>query len=252
MASAAPIAAAQPAPPPRLRAFAKPMPLRQSGRSAFSRSGAEEKYFDALVEFGGIVATHKKTFWLDEARVAEHTARRRKRAAMIFGGVVAAAAAVLGFTQAELLGRTLGRVCGCFCSRKGARREGIVPVPRRCVLPSHPSKTRAAQRVAPSTQAFRGRASLVEGLGLFAALRLCVNKSAAAEPQYRQRGARPEKRPRTLPIRLRSALTKPWNRTRRRSPQSAPPNRNMRAPRRKEQHFAGRRPLIQEERFFSP
>ena len=59
----------------------------------------EEKYFDALVDFGGIVATDKGTFWLDEAKVAEHTARRRKRAAMIFGGVVAAAAAVLGFTQ---------------------------------------------------------------------------------------------------------------------------------------------------------
>jgi hypothetical protein len=59
----------------------------------------EERYFDALVEFGAIVATDKGTFWLDEAKAAEHTARRRKRAAMIFGGVVAAAAAVLGLTQ---------------------------------------------------------------------------------------------------------------------------------------------------------
>lgn len=59
----------------------------------------EERYFDALVEHGGIVATDKGTFWLDEGKVAEHTARRRKRAAMIFGGVVAAAAAVLGLTQ---------------------------------------------------------------------------------------------------------------------------------------------------------
>ena len=59
----------------------------------------EEKYFDALVDCGGIVGTDKGTFWLDEAKVAEHTAKRRKRAAMIFGGVVAAAAAVLGFTQ---------------------------------------------------------------------------------------------------------------------------------------------------------
>ncbi|MDB5691456.1 MAG: hypothetical protein JWO81_519 [Alphaproteobacteria bacterium] len=59
----------------------------------------EEKYFDALVDFGGIVATDKGTFWLDEAKVAQHTARRRKRAAMIFGGVLAATAAVLGLTQ---------------------------------------------------------------------------------------------------------------------------------------------------------
>jgi hypothetical protein len=60
----------------------------------------EERYFDSLVEFGGIVGTDKGTFWLDEAKVAEHTARRRKRAAMIFGGVLAATAAVLGLTQA--------------------------------------------------------------------------------------------------------------------------------------------------------
>jgi hypothetical protein len=59
----------------------------------------EERYFDAVVEFGGIVATDKGTFWLDEAKVAQHTARRRKRAAMIFGGVLAATAAVLGLTQ---------------------------------------------------------------------------------------------------------------------------------------------------------
>jgi hypothetical protein len=59
----------------------------------------EERYFDSLVEYGGIVGTDKGTFWLDEAKVAEHTAKRRKRAAMIFGGVLAATAAVLGFTQ---------------------------------------------------------------------------------------------------------------------------------------------------------
>jgi hypothetical protein len=59
----------------------------------------EEKYFDALVDCGGIVPTDKGTFWLDEAKVAQHTARRRKRAAMILGGVLAATAAVLGLTQ---------------------------------------------------------------------------------------------------------------------------------------------------------
>jgi hypothetical protein len=59
----------------------------------------EERYFDALAACGGIVATDRGTFWLDEAKVAEHTAKRRKRAAMIFGGVLAATAAVLGFTQ---------------------------------------------------------------------------------------------------------------------------------------------------------
>ena len=59
----------------------------------------EERYFDALVDFGAIVGTDKGTFWLDEAKAAEHTAKRRKRAAMIFGGVLAATAAVLGFTQ---------------------------------------------------------------------------------------------------------------------------------------------------------
>src|SRR3569833_599327 len=55
----------------------------------------EERYFDALVDCGGIVGTDKGTFWLDEAKVAQHTARRRKRAAMILGGVLAATAAVL-------------------------------------------------------------------------------------------------------------------------------------------------------------
>ena len=59
----------------------------------------EERYFDSLVEFGAIVGTDRGTFWLDETKLAEHTARRRKRAAMIFGGVLAATAAVLGFTQ---------------------------------------------------------------------------------------------------------------------------------------------------------
>jgi hypothetical protein len=59
----------------------------------------EEKYFDALVDFGAIVATDKGTFWLDEAKVAQHTAKRRKRAALILGGVLAATAAVLGLTQ---------------------------------------------------------------------------------------------------------------------------------------------------------
>ncbi|HEX4736776.1 MAG TPA: hypothetical protein VH331_04355 [Allosphingosinicella sp.] len=59
----------------------------------------EERYFDALVDCGGIVGTDKGTFWMDEAKVAQHTARRRKRAAMIFGGVLAATAALLGLTQ---------------------------------------------------------------------------------------------------------------------------------------------------------
>jgi hypothetical protein len=59
----------------------------------------EEKYFDALVDCGGIVGTDKGTFWLDEAKVAQHTARRRKRAAIIMGSILAATAAVLGLTQ---------------------------------------------------------------------------------------------------------------------------------------------------------
>jgi hypothetical protein len=101
MASAAPIAAASVRARKRvLRAF------RDAG--AFSAERAigfqperrlEERYFDALVACGGIVGTDKGTFWLDEEKVAEHTARRRKRAAMIFSGVLAATAAVLGFTQ---------------------------------------------------------------------------------------------------------------------------------------------------------
>jgi hypothetical protein len=52
-----------------------------------------------LVDFGGIVGTDKGTFWLDEAKVAQHTARRRKRAAIIMGSILAATAAVLGLTQ---------------------------------------------------------------------------------------------------------------------------------------------------------
>lgn len=101
MASAAPIAAAVARARRRvLRAFRDAGATSPEQAIGFQpQRRMEEKYFDALVEFGGIVGTDKGTFWLDEARVAEHTARRRKRAAMIFGGVVAAAAAVLGFTQ---------------------------------------------------------------------------------------------------------------------------------------------------------
>jgi hypothetical protein len=59
----------------------------------------DERYFDALVAFGAIRETDRGTFWLDEARVAEHDSKRRRRALAIMGGVIAATAAVLGFTQ---------------------------------------------------------------------------------------------------------------------------------------------------------
>jgi hypothetical protein len=59
----------------------------------------EERYFDRLVDFGALIDTGKGTFYMDEAKVAEHTAKRRKRALMMFGGVVATTAAVLGLTQ---------------------------------------------------------------------------------------------------------------------------------------------------------
>jgi predicted membrane metal-binding protein len=35
----------------------------------------EERYFDALVDFGGIAATDKGTLWLDEAKVGAHIVR---------------------------------------------------------------------------------------------------------------------------------------------------------------------------------
>jgi hypothetical protein len=59
----------------------------------------DERYFDALVAYGGIRETDRGTFWLDEAKVAEHDSRRRKRALAIVGGVLATTVAVLGFTQ---------------------------------------------------------------------------------------------------------------------------------------------------------
>ena len=101
MASAAPIAAASVRTRKRVlgafRDAGATSPERAIGFTPQRR--LEERYFDDLVDYGGIVGTDKGTFWLDEAKVAEHTARRRKRAAMIFGGVLAATAAVLGFTQ---------------------------------------------------------------------------------------------------------------------------------------------------------
>ena len=102
MASAAPIAAASVRARKRvLRRVSRGRGgVRPSARSATSRSGGSRKDIStSLVDCGGIVGTDKGTFWLDEAKVAEHTASRRKRAAMIFGGVLAATAAVLGFTQ---------------------------------------------------------------------------------------------------------------------------------------------------------
>jgi hypothetical protein len=102
MASTAPIVAAGVARARRrlLRAFREAdatTPERAIGYTPQSR--LEDRYFDSLVTCGGLVATDKGTFWLDESRVAEHTARRHKRAAMILGGVLAATAAVLGLTQ---------------------------------------------------------------------------------------------------------------------------------------------------------
>ncbi|HEY1607269.1 MAG TPA: hypothetical protein VGF77_16900 [Allosphingosinicella sp.] len=102
MASAAPMIAAGVARARRrlLRAF------REAGATAperaigyTPRSRFEDRYFDALVKCGGLVGTDKGTFWMDEAKVAEHSARRHKRAAIILGGVLAATAAMLGLTQ---------------------------------------------------------------------------------------------------------------------------------------------------------
>jgi hypothetical protein len=102
MASTAPMIAAGVARARRrlLRAFRDAdatSPERAIGYTPQSRF--EDRYFDSLVNCGGLVGTDKGTFWLDEAKVAQHTARRHKRAAMILGGVLAATAAMLGLTQ---------------------------------------------------------------------------------------------------------------------------------------------------------
>ena len=102
MASAAPMIAAAAAAARRrvldaFRAANATSPERAIGFQPQRRM--EERYFDSLVDCGGIVGTDKGTFWLDESKVAQHSARRHKRAAMILGGVLAATAAVLGLTQ---------------------------------------------------------------------------------------------------------------------------------------------------------
>jgi hypothetical protein len=104
MASAAPVAAAA------VRARKRVLgAFRDAGATTSERAigfqpqrRMEEKYFDSLVGFGAIVATDKGTFWLDEAKAAQHTARRRKRAAIIMGSVLAAGAAVIGITLSSV------------------------------------------------------------------------------------------------------------------------------------------------------
>jgi hypothetical protein len=59
----------------------------------------EQRYFQSLIDYGAVVPTGRGTYWLDEARLRRHSARRRKRAAGIIGAAVAVGAAIVGLSN---------------------------------------------------------------------------------------------------------------------------------------------------------
>jgi hypothetical protein len=104
MATAAPIAAAAVRARKRvLGAFREAhatSPERAIGFTPQRR--LERKYFESLLDFGALIPGREGTWWLDEARAAQHSALRRKRAAIMVASVMLLMLLVIGTTLAML------------------------------------------------------------------------------------------------------------------------------------------------------
>ena len=59
----------------------------------------DRRYFNSLVDFGALIEAKPGTYYLDEDKLAEHTAKRRKRAFTILGTVLVLGAAAFGASQ---------------------------------------------------------------------------------------------------------------------------------------------------------
>ncbi|HMJ94046.1 MAG TPA: hypothetical protein VK472_08105 [Allosphingosinicella sp.] len=59
----------------------------------------DRRYFNSLVDFGAAIETRPRVYYLDEEKLAEHSAKRRKRAFTIMGTLLVLGAAAFGASQ---------------------------------------------------------------------------------------------------------------------------------------------------------
>jgi hypothetical protein len=63
------------------------------------RHGPARRYFRALIQYGALVEAKPGTYYLDEAKLEEHSAARRSRAMKLLAGVAVVGAALFGYSQ---------------------------------------------------------------------------------------------------------------------------------------------------------
>jgi hypothetical protein len=63
------------------------------------RRRLDRRYFNSLVDFGALVEAKPGTYYLDEEKLREHTAKRRKRAFTILATMLVLGAAAFGASQ---------------------------------------------------------------------------------------------------------------------------------------------------------
>jgi hypothetical protein len=59
----------------------------------------DRRYFNSLVDYGAAIETKPGVYYLDEEKVAKHSAKRRKRALTIMGTLLVLGAAAFGASQ---------------------------------------------------------------------------------------------------------------------------------------------------------
>lgn len=102
VASPAPMVAAAVAAARRrvLREFREANAVSPPSAIAFEpKRRIDRRYFNSLVDYGAAIETKPGAYYLDEEKVAEHSAKRRKRALTIMGTLLVLGAAAFGAAQ---------------------------------------------------------------------------------------------------------------------------------------------------------
>ena len=83
-----------------VRSFREAGAFSEPSAIAFEpRRRLDRRYVNSLLDFGALIETKPGTYYLDEEKLADHSAKRRKRALTIIGTMLVLGAAAFGASQ---------------------------------------------------------------------------------------------------------------------------------------------------------